>query len=85
MEAKCVRDDYEQYYLYVHSEILFPEHGFALVAPDGFVYEGGIGISNWTVVSEAKIPYGVWRRLDNTREILEEREAELEVEPETEN
>jgi hypothetical protein len=85
MEAKYVRDDYEQYYLYVHSEILFPEHGFALVAPDGFVYEGGIGISNWTVVSEARIPYGVWRRFECQREILEEREAELEVELETEN
>jgi len=85
MEAKHVRDDYEQYYLYVRSEILFPEHGFALVAPDGFVYEGGIGISNWTVVSEARIPYGVWRRLENTREILEEREAELEAELEVEN
>jgi len=80
MEAKYVRDDYEQYYLYVRSEVLFPEHGFALVAPDGFVYDGGIGISNWTVVSEARIPYGVWRRLECQREILEEREAELEVE-----
>jgi len=80
MEAKYVRDDYEQYYLYVRSEVLFPEHGFALVAPDGFVYDGGIGISNWTVVSEARIPYGVWRKLECQREILEEREAELEVE-----
>jgi len=85
MEAKCVCDDYEQYYLYVRSEILFPESGFALVAPDGFVYEGGIGISNWTVVSEARIPYGVWRRLECQREILEEREAELEAELEAEN
>jgi len=85
MEAKYVRDDYEQYYLYVHSEILFPERGFALVAPDGFVYEGGAGISNWSTVSELKIPHGVWRRLENTREILEEREAELEVELETES
>jgi hypothetical protein len=85
MDVKYVRDEYDQYYLFVRSEVLFPERGFALVAPDGFVYEGGIGISNWTVVSEARIPYGVWRRLDNTREILEEREAELEVELETEN
>jgi hypothetical protein len=80
MEAKYVQDDYEQYYLYVCSEILFPERGFALVAPDGFVYEGGVGISNWTTVSELRIPYGVWRRLECQREILEEREAKLEVE-----
>ena len=85
MDVKYVRDEYDQYYLFVRSEVLFPECGFALVAPDGFVYEGGAGISNWSTVSELKIPHGVWRRLDNTREILEEREAELEVEPETEN
>jgi len=80
MDYEFVRDDYEQYYLFVRSETLFPERGFALVAPDGFVYEGGLGISNWTTVSEFRIPYGVWRRLENTREILEAREVELEDE-----
>jgi hypothetical protein len=82
MDAKYVCDDYGQYYLLVRSGILFPEHGFALVARDGFVYEGGIGISNWTTVSEFRIPYGILIRLDNARERFEEREAELEAEHE---
>jgi hypothetical protein len=80
MEFKYVRDDYDRYYLFVRSRILFPERGFALVAYDGFVYEGGVGISNWTSVSELRIPYGIYRRLENTRERLEELEAELEAE-----
>jgi hypothetical protein len=80
MDYKYVCDEYDQYYLLVHSDILFPEHGFALVAPDGFVYEGGIGISNWTTVSELRIPYGVWRRFENRIEMLEEMEAEREAE-----
>jgi len=80
MEAEYVRNEYGEYFLFVRSRTLFPEHGFALVAYDGFVYEGGSGISNWSVVSESRVPYGVWRRLENQREILEEREVELERE-----
>jgi hypothetical protein len=82
METEYVCDDYGQYYLLVHSRTLFPTHGFALIARDGFVYEGGIGVSNWTTVSELRIPYGTFIRLENARERFEEREAELEAEHE---
>jgi len=71
MDARYVRDDYDQYYLLVDSEILFPEKGFALIATDGFTFEGGVGIGNWYTVSEYNIPEKVWLRLERVRERLE--------------
>jgi len=71
MDAQYVRDDYGQYYLCVDSDILYPEKGFALIATDGFVFEGGNGIGNWYTVSEYNVPEGVLERLERTRERLE--------------
>ena len=71
MDARYVKDDYGQYYLEVDSEVLFPEKGFALIATDGFTYEGGIGIHDWWVVSEYNVPDKVLSRLERTRERLE--------------
>jgi len=71
MDARYVKDDYGQYYLLVDSEVLYPEHGFALVSTDGFTYEGGIGVYDWWVVSEYNVPDRVLSRLERTRERLE--------------
>ena len=76
MDARYVRDDYGQYYLLVDSEILFPEKGFALIATDGFTFEGGRGINNWYTVSEYNVPERVITRLERTRERLERLEEE---------
>ena len=76
MDTRYVRDDYGQYYLEVDSEILFPEKGFALIATDGFTYEGGIGIHNWWTVSEYNVPDKVLSRLERVRERLERLEEE---------
>jgi len=76
MDARYVRDDYDQYYLLVDSEVLYPEHGFALIATDGFTFEGGVGIGNWYTVSEYNVPERVITRLEGTRERLEKLEEE---------
>jgi len=76
MEAEYVHSEYGDYFLLVRSEILFPRWGFALVACDGFTYEGGISAGDWVKVSEEKIPHGTLRRLERVRERLEKLEAE---------
>jgi len=52
MDTSYVKDDYGQYYLLIQSDVIYPEKGFALIATDGFVFEGGVGIGNWYEVSE---------------------------------
>jgi len=76
MEAEYVRNEYGECFLLVRSEILFPRWGFALVYDDGFTYEGGLGVGNWTKVSEDRIPYGTLHKLERVRERLEKIEAE---------
>jgi hypothetical protein len=76
MEAEYVCNEYGEYLLLVRSELLFPRWGFALVYDDAFTYEGGLGVGNWTKVSEDRIPYGTLRRLERVRECLEKLEAE---------
>ena len=76
MDTRYVRDDYDQYYLLVDSKVLYPEHGFALIATDGFTFEGGVGIGNWYTVSEYNVPERVITRLERTRERLEKLEEE---------
>jgi hypothetical protein len=80
MDTRYVRDDYDQYYLLVDSEVLYPEHGFALIATDGFIYEGGIGINDWWEVSEYNVPEKISLRLERVRERLEMLEEKLSSE-----
>jgi len=77
MDARYVRDDYNQYYLLVDSEVLYPKHGFALIATDGFTFEGGVGIGNWYTVSEYNVPEKVLLRLERARERFEKLEEKL--------
>jgi hypothetical protein len=77
MDTRYVRDDYDQYYLLVDSEVLYPEHGFALIATDGFTFEGGVGIGNWYTVSEYNVPEKVLLRLERARERFEKLEEKL--------
>jgi len=76
MDTYFVRDDYGQYYLFVDSEVLYPEHGFALVSTDGFTFGGGIGISNWYRVSYYNVPDRILDKLERVRERLERFEEE---------
>lgn len=85
MNVEYVRDKYAQYYLLVHSNVLFPECEHALVALDGSVYLQGISVfdrARWTIVSKFQIPYVIFLKLENQRKILEKREIELKAEAE---
>ena len=57
--------------------MLFPRYGFALIATDGFTFEGGKGVYNWYTVSEYNVPDMVLSRLERVRERLEKLEEKL--------